>query len=100
MKSFRSMTYKELMQTRMKIETFIVLRLASDHQKLIDAIGSTKKATNKPRMRASLKGKKLPAKFRNPLNGRETWAGRGLKPRWLVAALKKGKKTLSDFAVD
>jgi DNA-binding protein H-NS len=22
----------------------------------------------------------------------ETWAGRGAKPRWLVAAMKKGKK--------
>ena len=22
----------------------------------------------------------------------ETWAGRGAKPRWMVAALKKGKK--------
>jgi DNA-binding protein H-NS len=42
----------------------------------------------------------LAAKYRNPSNPKETWAGRGLKPRWLVAALKAGKKKLADFAVD
>jgi len=31
-------------------------------------------------------------KYRNPANPAETWAGRGLKPRWLAAALKSGKK--------
>jgi DNA-binding protein H-NS len=37
-------------------------------------------------------------KYRNPDNIAETWAGRGLRPRWLVAALKGGKK-LEDFAI-
>jgi DNA-binding protein H-NS len=32
------------------------------------------------------------AKYRNPKNPSETWAGRGLKPRWLAAAIKAGKK--------
>src|SRR5262245_1520223 len=29
----------------------------------------------------------------------ETWAGRGAKPRWLVAAIKGGKK-IDDFLID
>jgi DNA-binding protein H-NS len=29
----------------------------------------------------------------------ETWAGRGVRPLWLVAALKKGKK-LDDFLIN
>lgn len=37
-------------------------------------------------------------KYRNPENSDETWSGRGRQPRWLVAALKKGKK-LRDFAI-
>jgi DNA-binding protein H-NS len=37
-------------------------------------------------------------KYRNPENPSETWAGRGLRPRWLVAAMKGGKK-LEDFAI-
>jgi DNA-binding protein H-NS len=35
-------------------------------------------------------------KYRNPDNPAETWAGRGLKPRWLTAAIKSGKK-VEDF---
>jgi DNA-binding protein H-NS len=40
--------------------------------------------------KGSLKGKKVPPKYRSPSG--ETWAGRGQKPRWLVAAIKRGKK--------
>ena len=45
----------------------------------------------------SLKGKKVPPKYRDRAGN--TWAGRGAKPRWLVAAIKEGKK-LEDFAVE
>ena len=45
---------------------------------------------------SSLKGKKIPAKYRDKAGN--AWAGRGAKPRWLVAAIKEGKK-LEDFAV-
>jgi DNA-binding protein H-NS len=45
----------------------------------------------------SLKGRKVPPKYRSPSG--ETWAGRGAKPRWLVAALKKGKK-VEDFLIE
>jgi DNA-binding protein H-NS len=37
-------------------------------------------------------------KYRNPDDPTETWAGRGLKPRWLAAALKTGKE-LEDFSI-
>jgi DNA-binding protein H-NS len=37
-------------------------------------------------------------KYRNPENASETWAGRGLKPRWLTAAIKSGKKQ-DDFLI-
>jgi DNA-binding protein H-NS len=37
-----------------------------------------------------LKGKKAEPKYRGP-DG-ETWAGRGLPPKWLTALEKKGKK--------
>jgi DNA-binding protein H-NS len=37
-------------------------------------------------------------KYRNPENPSETWAGRGLKPRWLTAAIKGGKKP-DDFLI-
>jgi DNA-binding protein H-NS len=46
--------------------------------------------------RSVLKGRKVPPKYRSPSG--ETWAGRGARPRWLVAAIKGGKK-LEDFLI-
>src|SRR5262245_59141277 len=46
---------------------------------------------------SALRGRKVPPKYRGPSG--ETWAGRGAKPRWLVAAIKGGKK-LDDFLID
>ena len=51
----------------------------------------------RPAGRGGARGKVAP-KYRNPDNPAETWAGRGLKPRWLAAAMKGGKK-LEDFAI-
>jgi DNA-binding protein H-NS len=39
------------------------------------------------------------AKYRNPENPSETWAGRGLAPRWMTAAIKAGK-TKEDFLIE
>ena len=44
----------------------------------------------------SLAGRHVAPKYQGPAG--ETWAGRGRKPRWLVDALKKGKK-LEEFAI-
>jgi DNA-binding protein H-NS len=46
---------------------------------------------------SSRKGKRVPAKYRDPVSG-NTWSGRGLQPKWLKAALDSGRE-LSDFAV-
>lgn len=42
-------------------------------------------------------GGKVPPKYRDPATG-ATWSGRGLKPKWLEAALASGR-TLADFAL-
>jgi DNA-binding protein H-NS len=44
----------------------------------------------------ALKGKKVAPKYRGP-DG-ETWTGRGLKPRWLTAAIETGSK-IEDFLI-
>jgi DNA-binding protein H-NS len=49
------------------------------------------------RRASALRGRKVPPKYRSPSG--ETWAGRGARPRWLVAAIKEGKK-LADFLID
>jgi len=50
------------------------------------------------RRRGIPKGSRLRPKYRNPENRQQTWAGRGLKPKWLVKLLAKGKK-LEDLAI-
>ncbi len=42
-------------------------------------------------------GSKVEPKYRDPSSG-ATWTGRGLKPRWITAALADGK-TLDDFSI-
>ena len=42
-------------------------------------------------------GAKVAAKYRDPATG-NAWSGRGLKPKWLKAALDAGR-AMSDFAV-
>jgi DNA-binding protein H-NS len=41
--------------------------------------------------------KKVAPKYRDPASG-ATWSGRGLKPKWVVAAINDGKK-LEEFSV-
>ena len=66
-----------------------LLELRSELEKQLAAMGGAKSMNGKSSGK-SLKGKKVPPKYRSP-DG-ETWAGRGQRPKWMVAALKKGKK--------
>lgn len=47
--------------------------------------------------KSSAQGSKVAAKYRDPDSG-TTWSGRGLKPKWLKAAIEGGKK-IEDFAI-
>ena len=47
---------------------------------------------------SKVKGQKVKPKYRNPADKSQTWAGRGSRPRWVVAALKGGRK-LEDLAI-
>jgi DNA-binding protein H-NS len=46
---------------------------------------------------SATRGRKVAPKYRDAQTG-QTWAGRGARPRWLVARLKAGKK-LDDFLI-
>lgn len=49
--------------------------------------------------RSKLAGRKVKPKFRNPTKKSETWSGRGMQPRWLVAAIRESGKMLEHFAI-
>lgn len=46
---------------------------------------------------SSAQGSKVAPKYKDPQTG-ATWSGRGLRPKWLAAALEGGK-SLDDFAI-
>ena len=85
------MTVEGLMDLRERVEETLHKRRAELQQQLA-AWGVSQR-----RGRSTLKGRKVPPKYRSPSG--ETWAGRGAKPKWLVAAIKRGRK-LEDFLID
>jgi DNA-binding protein H-NS len=39
----------------------------------------------------TMKGVKLPAKYKNPLNPNQTWTGRGIDPAWVAKLRESGQ---------
>jgi len=48
--------------------------------------------------KSAQKGVKVEPKYRNPADPTQTWAGRGMAPKWLQAELAKGRKP-EDFLI-
>jgi DNA-binding protein H-NS len=72
-----------------------VKAMLAEHGLTVADLGaaSARSAAEKPAKALS----KVAAKYRDSASG-NTWSGRGLKPRWLTAALAAGK-TVQDFAI-
>jgi DNA-binding protein H-NS len=90
------MTVEALMDLRMRVDEMLVEHRA----KLIEQLESIAVVSGTRVVRGgggALRGRKVPPKYRGPSG--ETWAGRGARPVWLVAAIKRGKK-LDDFLID
>ncbi len=100
--NLKSMTIDALIGLRGKIDAVLGSKVADERRALetelaklsrFESGGSRSKSANG----RGARGKVAP-KFQNPENPAETWAGRGLKPRWLAAAIKSGSK-LDDFLI-
>ena len=96
------MDFESLVKLREQVENALVSRRATLEKQLAALGGSFAslgrgKIARGGRGRSTLKGKKVAPKYRSP-DG-ETWAGRGARPRWLVAAIKGGRK-LQHFLID
>jgi DNA-binding protein H-NS len=87
------------MELRKHIDVVLHKRRAEIQKQLetIALLGGETVARRGGRSASALKGRKVPPKYRGPKG--ETWAGRGARPRWLVAAIKEGKK-LENFLID
>ena len=96
--ALKSMSIDRLTSLREKVDTTLRTKITEARRDLEVKLSKLSRV-NLSRGRAFPRGYGLVApKYRNPDNPSETWAGRGLKPHWLVAALKSGKK-LEDFLI-
>lgn len=92
-----SMSVEALLKLRDDIGQ-VLSRKADELQSQLSRLGGGLVGNGRRGRRISkMKGRKVAPKYRDPATG-ETWAGRGARPRWLVAKLKAGK-TLDDFAI-
>jgi DNA-binding protein H-NS len=97
-RSLKTMTVEALMELREEIVAHLGKRRAQLEAQ-IERIGATgARRRSRPAGRGhALRGRKVPPKYRGP--GGETWAGRGARPRWLVALMKQGHK-IGEYAID
>ena len=98
------MSYAELSDLRNRIDAAMVEAKGAEKRALrakLEALAAESGLTVAEVMggtRGQRKGSKVAAKYRNPKDPSQTWAGRGRQPLWLVDALRKGQK-LESFAV-
>src|SRR5262245_24161671 len=91
------MTVEALMDLRKRVDEMLLERRA-ELERQLERMAVVAVARRVVRGGGSaLKGRKVPPKYRSPAG--DTWAGRGAKPRWLVAAIKGGNK-LDDFLIN
>jgi DNA-binding protein H-NS len=89
-----NMSVQELLDLRKRVDEALADRRTELEKQLRDLGGGVR-----GRQGASpLAGKRVPPKYRGPSG--ESWAGRGAKPRWLVAAMKDSGKKLTDFLIE
>jgi DNA-binding protein H-NS len=91
------MNVEALMDLRMRVDEMLHQRRA-ELEKQLERMAVVAVARRVVRGSGSaLKGRKVLPKYRSPSG--ETWAGRGARPHWLVAAIKRGKKP-EDFLIN
>jgi DNA-binding protein H-NS len=97
----KSMSIARLTTLRDKVETALKARVTQTRHDLEGRLAKLSQFGKAGGRGISLGMRRGPVapKYRNPENPNETWAGRGLKPRWLAAAIKAGHKP-EDFLID
>jgi DNA-binding protein H-NS len=99
--NLKSMSIDKLTKLRDQVDTILRSKVADERRTLEAELGRLSRlSTSESRSKGFGFGARGPVapKYRNPQNPSETWAGRGLTPRWLAAALKAGKK-LEHFSI-
>jgi DNA-binding protein H-NS len=98
--ALKTMPIAKLQDLKSKVEAAIAAKVTERRRELESELSKLAGFAGGGKAKSARGGRMGPVapKYRNPENPAETWAGRGLKPRWLTAAIKGGKK-LDDFLI-
>jgi|SRR5215471_3822787 len=99
--NLKSMSIDKLSKFKDQVDAALSSKVIEERRAVHDQLAKLSRLTASglrvKGVRGGTRGPVAP-KYRNPENPTETWAGRGLKPRWIAAALKSGKK-LEHFSI-
>jgi DNA-binding protein H-NS len=100
--NLKSMSISGLTDLRDRVEAALASKVIDQRRALESELAKLTrlhggKASRKSGSGFGVRGPVAP-KYRNPQNPEETWAGRGLRPKWLTAAIKGGKSA-DDFLI-
>jgi DNA-binding protein H-NS len=99
--NLKSMSVDKLTMLREQVNAALSSKVAEERRTAQEQLNRLDRlVTGGIRVKGAGRGRlgPVPPKYVNPKDPEETWAGRGLKPRWLAAAMKSGKK-LDDFVI-
>jgi DNA-binding protein H-NS len=98
--ALKSMSIAKLRDLRGQVDAAIVQKVTARRQELEGELSKLVHIYGRGPAKVTRGGRlgSVPPKYRNPADPSQTWAGRGLQPRWLKAALKSGKK-LDSFLI-
>jgi DNA-binding protein H-NS len=98
--NLKSMSIDRLIDLRQRVNAALNSKIVDQRRTLESELSKLTRyggAARSKSVRFGARGKVAP-KYRNPDDHSETWAGRGLKPRWLAVAIKAGKNP-EDFLI-
>jgi DNA-binding protein H-NS len=95
--ALKTMSIDKLLKLKSQVEGVLASKVTEQRRALeseLSKLGRFQGGAGRGKVAFGRGGARGPVapKYRNPENANETWAGRGLKPRWLSAAIKGGKK--------
>jgi len=97
--NLKALSFDELLELREQVDAALSTQIESERRALEVKLERLNRFSDSPAKALNGGGSpsrapklgKVPPQFRNPDNPAEVWSGRGLRPRWMVAALAAGR---------
>ncbi len=96
--ALKSMSIEKLAALKDQVEAALASKVLEQRRALESLLSRLGRFGGRKSSAKVSRGGGVAPKYRNPENPSETWAGRGLRPRWLTAAIRAGKE-IEDFLI-